>query len=189
MTSNESSLDAVQPIAAQRHAAGRGQYSHWVVKARIENPPFARAAMAAGALFVNDDEQVMLVQPTYKSYWDLPGGYVESGESPLQACRREVAEELGIRPTLGRLLALDWAPYATDGDKMHFIFDGGRLDDAQHESIKLQASEIAAYRYVSRDELPELTIQRLVDRVIASLDARQLGQTTYLEYGAPNLSK
>ncbi|MDT0481207.1 NUDIX hydrolase [Streptomyces doebereineriae] len=44
------------------------------------------------------------------------GGYVETGKSPLQAANREVREELGITPTLGRLLAVDWAPSATAGD-------------------------------------------------------------------------
>ncbi|WP_309248834.1 NUDIX domain-containing protein [Streptomyces sp. MNP-20] len=29
---------------------------------------------------------------------------------PLQACVREVREELGITPGIGRLLAVDWAP-------------------------------------------------------------------------------
>jgi ADP-ribose pyrophosphatase YjhB (NUDIX family) len=48
--------------------------------------------VAAGALFVDEQDRVMLVRPTYKPYWDVPGGYVEKGESPLQACIREVAE-------------------------------------------------------------------------------------------------
>ena len=50
----------------------------------------------------------MLVRPTYKEYWDIPGGYVEEGESPLQACIREVDEELGVRVEITRLLTVDW---------------------------------------------------------------------------------
>src|SRR4051794_6081139 len=43
-------------------------------------------------------------RPTYKAYWDIPGGYVEPGETPRDACVREVYEELGIRPPIGKLL-------------------------------------------------------------------------------------
>jgi 8-oxo-dGTP diphosphatase len=52
--------------------------------------------VAAGVLFVDEQERVLLVRPTYKAYWEIPGGYVDEGESPLQACTREVAEELVI---------------------------------------------------------------------------------------------
>lgn len=70
----------------------------------------ARPRMAAGALFFDEQGRVMLLEPTCKEYRDIPGGYVDAGESPLQACVREVREELGITPGIGRLLAVDWAP-------------------------------------------------------------------------------
>ena len=53
----------------------------------------ARKRMAVMALFRDGSERVLLVNPTYKDTWLLPGGAVEANESPCAACRREVAEE------------------------------------------------------------------------------------------------
>jgi NUDIX domain len=49
----------------------------------------ARKRMAAGALFRDEGGRVLLVDPTYKPAWDLPGRAVEKEESPQAACRRD----------------------------------------------------------------------------------------------------
>jgi ADP-ribose pyrophosphatase YjhB (NUDIX family) len=79
---------------------------------------FATPRVAAGALFFDDAGRVLLVHPTYKDTWDIPGGYVERGESPAAACRRELQEELGLDRKPVRLLAVDWAPNEGEGDKL-----------------------------------------------------------------------
>lgn len=127
-----------------------------MTEAGPHNP--TRAAVAAGALFTDTHGRIMLVHPTYKDYWDIPGGYVEPGETPYQACVREVAEELGIRPAIGPLLAVDWAPGLGDGDKVLFIFDGGQLTDSQHAAIQLQDNELSEYAYLDLDAIAERTI-------------------------------
>ncbi|CAN5733096.1 hypothetical protein BH20ACT1_BH20ACT1_01710 [soil metagenome] len=33
-----------------------------------------------------------MVEPAYKDTWEIPGGQIESGESPREACEREVDE-------------------------------------------------------------------------------------------------
>ncbi|WJV47131.1 NUDIX domain-containing protein [Streptomyces flavofungini] len=143
----------------------------------------AHPRMAAGALFFDDADRVLLVEPSYKDYRDIPGGYVETGESPLQACVREVQEELGIKPAIGRLLVVDWAPNPGEGDKVLYLFDGGSLtaDECQH--IELQADELRGYAFHDTRELSALTIPRLVRRIAAGIEARADGVTAYLERG------
>jgi ADP-ribose pyrophosphatase YjhB (NUDIX family) len=144
----------------------------------------ARPRMAAGALFFDEADRVLLVELSYKDYRDVPGGYVETGESPRQACVREVREELGIEPHIGRLLVIDWAPNPGEGDKVLYLFDGGQLSDDDRERIVLQADELRSYDFHPADQLPELTIPRLARRIAAGVQVRTNGQTAYLEHGA-----
>jgi ADP-ribose pyrophosphatase YjhB (NUDIX family) len=143
----------------------------------------ATPRMAAGALFVDDAGAVLMVRPTYKEYGDIPGGYVEPGESPRAACVREVREELGIEPAIGRLLVVDWAPNESEGDKLLFIFDGGVLSADLLGRIQLQAEEIGDFGYCPVDQLSRSTIPRLARRLSAAAGARVDGSTRYLEHG------
>ena len=143
----------------------------------------SRAYVAAGVLFFDDAGRILLVQPTYKDHWDIPGGYVETGETPAQAAAREVREELDIETPVGPLLVADWAPHPDEGDKLLLIFDGGTLTADQLDRIRLQADELASYAFHDPAEAVSSLIPRLSRRVAAAIDAHQAGRTTYLECG------
>ncbi|SNY89111.1 ADP-ribose pyrophosphatase YjhB, NUDIX family [Nocardia amikacinitolerans] len=142
---------------------------------------FAQARMAAGALFVRGDD-VLLVHKTYGDGWDVPGGYVEPGESPAAACRREVREELGIDRLPRRLLVLDWAPHPGEGDKILYLFDCGELGD---ERVILQAAELDRWEWVAVDELDDYVVPRLARRIRQARIAHVEGSARYLEHGEP----
>ena len=62
-------------------------------------PPFVlpRIPASAGALIFDDAGRLLVVNPTYKAHWTVPGGIMEAdGETPWEACRREVHEEVGL---------------------------------------------------------------------------------------------
>ncbi len=143
----------------------------------------AHPRMAAGVLFFDAEGRVLMVEPTYKDYWEIPGGYVETGESPLQAAVREVEEELGITPPVGSLLAVDWAPSAGEGDKVLYIFDGGRLAPESLAAVTLQADELKDFAFLSPDEINGRTIPRLARRILAAVEARSKSTPIYLEHG------
>ena len=103
---------------------------------------------------------------------EVPGGYVEPGESPRTACIREVREELGIQPPIGSLLVVDWAPMDGEGDKILFLFDGGTIAEEWRRAIALQAEELTGWRFATTDELPALLPPRLSRRVLAAIVAR-----------------
>ncbi|MEU3212988.1 NUDIX hydrolase [Nocardiopsis alba] len=144
---------------------------------------FARPRVAAGVLFFDELGQVMMVVPTYKDYLEIPGGYMEHGETPTQAVTREVKEELGISPPIGRLLVVDWAPTPAEGDKQLFVFDGGVLDQYWLDQIILDQDELAGYGFHEVTEVGTVTIPRLVRRIAQGDRARREGVTLYLESG------
>ena len=147
------------------------------------NEAVAQPRTAAGVLFFDETGRVLLVKPTYKPGWEIPGGYLHPGETPSQGAAREVKEELGITPPVGRLLAADWAPHPTEGDKLLFVFDGGILPDDERAQIILDGVEIGEYAFHDSDQIDSLLIPRLARRVHAALDARSRAETAYLEHG------
>jgi 8-oxo-dGTP pyrophosphatase MutT (NUDIX family) len=137
--------------------------------------------MGAGALIRDGTGRVLVVEPTYKTTWELPGGSVEADESPRQACVREVAEELGLRLVVGRLLCIEWqGPEPDRTESLMFIYDGGVLG-SQH--LELPAHELKSYAFLNADELDTVMAPRLARRVRAALQALSEGRVGELEHG------
>ncbi|MGL5864319.1 MAG: NUDIX domain-containing protein [Dermatophilaceae bacterium] len=147
------------------------------------HPPVATPRVAAGILVRDQNDDVLMVKPTYKSGWDIPGGYVEPGESPAAACSREIREELGVTMSPGRILVVDWAPRDGEGDKLLLIFDGGVSDTALLAGLRPDGHEIECAEFISLTDVPHGTPDRLVRRLVVALAAAASHRTEYLEHG------
>ncbi len=135
---------------------------------------------AAGALITDTAGSILLVKPNYRDYWGLPGGMVDSGETPEDACARELKEELGLDQPAGRLLVIDWAPAYGRRPRpiVYFLFDAGVITDPGQ--IRLQQDELEAWAFIpprqAAGQLPAHTAARLP----AAVTARNTGTTIYL---------
>jgi ADP-ribose pyrophosphatase YjhB (NUDIX family) len=143
-----------------------------------------RKRMAAGVLFRSTDGRVLLVEPSYKPNWEIPGGAVEADESPWDGAARELAEELGLTRPLGRLLLLDHVrtqEHRPEG--MVFVFDGGILTDAEVGALSFPDGEILSAGFYTVDEARALVKPLLADRLAVALQAAADGTTALCDYG------
>jgi 8-oxo-dGTP diphosphatase len=145
-----------------------------------------RKRMGAGVLFFDAAGRVLLVEPTYKPYWEIPGGAVETGESPRDAAARELKEELGLSCPIGGLLAIDWVPPRPDRTEgLMVVFDGGLLPTPEAAAISVPSDELRGFAFCTGDEVARRLSPLLARRVAACVAARSAGQTAYLENGSP----
>lgn len=146
------------------------------------NATQARKRVAADVLLRDPEGRVLLVNPTYKPGWDLPGGMAEANEPPERAVKRELREELGLEITLHSLLVVDWvAPHGPWDDQIAFIFEGGTLNGP--EAPRPHDEELSEARFVPIEKARELLRKRMRDRLDAALRAADAGRTLYLHDG------
>ncbi|WP_219518596.1 NUDIX domain-containing protein [Nonomuraea ceibae] len=134
--------------------------------------------VATGGLITDPGGRVLLVKPNYRPHWLFPGGMVEEGEPPEDACARELREELGLEVKVGQLLVVDWAPPYGHRTRplVYLLFDAGTMNDP---AIRLQYAELDDAAFFAPEEAAARLSSRVAARVPAALAARERGVTIY----------
>jgi 8-oxo-dGTP pyrophosphatase MutT (NUDIX family) len=153
----------------------------------VQTPEPTAETLAAGVLLFDEQDRVLLVDPTYKPGWEFPGGVVERGEAPARAGMREVAEETGIRlREVPRLLVVDWErPVPPGFGGLRLLFDGGRLESGEASRVLLPGPELRGWRFATEQEAAEMLPPVRYERLRWALRARERGTALYLEAGVP----
>jgi 8-oxo-dGTP diphosphatase len=144
-----------------------------------------RKRVATDVIIRDQDNRLLLVNPTYKPDWDLPGGMAEANEAPIDAARRELREELGLVVEIGALLCLDWIPpHGPWDDTVVFVFDGGTLPADAIAALEVRDDELSDFRFCPHDEAAQLLRPYVWQRAATALAARRAGGARYLHCGA-----
>jgi ADP-ribose pyrophosphatase YjhB (NUDIX family) len=140
--------------------------------------------VSAGALIYDRAGLLLILRPTYKTGWTIPGGVMEAdGETPWDACRREVREECGVDVRGGRLACVDFRPGRPGHPGgIRFLFDCGTAAGADLATITVHPDEIAEYRFLPLDAALALLRPPIRRRVRAAARHRRC---VYLEDGRP----
>lgn len=137
--------------------------------------------VGAGVLIVDEDWRILLVEPTYKDTWEVPGGIVELGESPREAAKRECLEELGFDVGIGRLLVIDWVSQGgTLGDGLMYMYSTGSVDTSR---IILPPEELRSWEWCDHSSVLSRVKPFKSRRLFAAIDALREGTFTELENG------
>lgn len=134
-----------------------------------ERRPRLRVAVA-----IRRDQRVLLVEHTKKgrSYWLLPGGGLDWGETIHHAGAREVAEETGLEVELGKLLFC-CETLAPDDSRhiVHLVFEA----ESSSGEVRLPEEErITGSAWFTADEVRALSLHPPMQEAVADwLDREQ----------------
>lgn len=111
------------------------------------------------AVIFDEQGRIFATQRGYgewKDWWEFPGGKIEPGETPQQALRREIREELDAVIEVGELLRTIDYDYPTFHLTMHCFkcrLANGHLTLLEHEAAKwLTPSDLQSVRWLPADE-------------------------------------
>jgi mutator protein MutT len=116
---------------------------------------YANPKPTACALIVDAEGRILLARRAAEienGKWDLPGGYLEEGEDPVEAMVREVREETGLEIEVGEFHGawMDWYGDAPDAASTVNLYWLARAVGGE----PVAADDVDALRWFAPDELP-----------------------------------
>jgi ADP-ribose pyrophosphatase YjhB (NUDIX family) len=149
-------------------------------ESRVECPAcgfvfYASSKATAGALVEDGNGRVLLAsraEEPFKGRWDIPGGFLEEGEHPLDGLRRELREETGLEVEPLEFLGVWMDRYGGDStaEATLNLYWTARVESGEARA----ADDVDDLRWFEPDELPapdELAFQN-VPLVLAAWRAR-----------------
>ncbi|HMS41075.1 MAG TPA: NUDIX hydrolase [Pyrinomonadaceae bacterium] len=118
----------------------------WYLRAKIIRFTQAKFTVSVAAVITNADGKILLLDHVYRpaSGWGIPGGFVDFGEQPEAALRRELREETELELENVRLFRARILK-----KHVEFIFEANANGEA-----KILSREILRAEWLDFEEMP-----------------------------------
>ena len=122
-----------------------------------------RFVIRCRGVIIHDGKLLVVKHKVDASFTALPGGHLELGEGIEECLSRELVEELGVEPQIGRLLYVNTFVDSNGVQPVEFFFEV--LNSAEYlnseELERSHAHELAEILWVAADEDAGILPQRL----------------------------
>ncbi|OGH12357.1 MAG: hypothetical protein A2857_01325 [Candidatus Levybacteria bacterium RIFCSPHIGHO2_01_FULL_36_15] len=104
------------------------------------------------SVLLNDGKKILMLKRAnepFKNFWCFPGGFMDYGETPETAIKREAKEEIGLDIKIGKLIGVYSINNDPRGANIDIVFEG-----KTEKNINL-SYEHSDYKYFDKNHLPE----------------------------------
>lgn len=145
-------------------------------------PENKKFAIRCRAIILHDGKLLVVKHEKDAGFAALPGGHLEWGEDVKGCIQREIIEELGVVPDIGRLLYVHTFIHKGNVQELEFFFEvlnGGDYVDITGR-MRSHAHEIAEILWVSPDDdieiLPEKFAEAFKTGTLFARDVQYIGE-------------
>lgn len=136
-----------------------------VPKVKVYSLPEYRNSRPCVAVFIIWQQKLLLLRPTLRLEWDLPGGFLDEGEEPLDGAKREVLEEtqlnIGQFSFIGAHIG-DYGIEISNGERINAktlnMCYCTKIDTVGWPLVVIQQAEISGYTWVEFKDEPEANL-------------------------------
>ncbi len=138
--------------------------------------PEERKTVNVVAAVIQKDGRILATQRGYgefRDWWEFPGGKIENGETPQEALKREIREELRMQIRVEDLLGTieyDYPDFHLSMQCFRAEIEEGTPVLTEHEAIRwLKEDELDQVRWLPADETIIDTIRKIMRKNDAGL--------------------
>ena len=104
--------------------------------------------VAVGILWADDLVWIQRrrTRDSLEHYWEFPGGKLEQRETPLAALRRELKEEVGVKPRRPELLLVQDYSYPEGEVRIHFFLCRFGVQPKLEQGRWVAPNELSSHR-------------------------------------------